>query len=132
MKTDPLLLPGKVYGISKNRCPIYSRIAVRNQQESVSALCRNHCPLYAGITVRNQQESVSALRRNHCPDWPGITVRIVQEYALISYLFNKITIIKLQSQVYVYFKKTVNYHMQVLLTHVGYVQKKLIDVEFDK
>jgi len=60
MKIDPLLLPGKVSGISKNRCPIYS-----------------------GITVRNQQESVSALRRNHCPDWPGITVRIGQEYALV-------------------------------------------------
>jgi len=32
MKIDPLLLPGKVSGISKNRCPIYSGITVRNQQ----------------------------------------------------------------------------------------------------
>jgi len=58
MKMEPLLLPGKVSGISKNRCPLYAR-----------------------ITVRNQQESMSALRKNHCPEWPGITVRIGQEYA---------------------------------------------------
>jgi len=44
MKIDPLLLPGKVSGISKNRCPIYSGITVRNQQEPVSALLENHCP----------------------------------------------------------------------------------------
>lgn len=60
MKIDPLLLPGKVSGISKNRCPIYS-----------------------GITVRNQQEPLSDLRRNQCPESAGITVRIGQEYALM-------------------------------------------------
>ena len=60
MKDDPILLPGLVSGISKNRCP----------------LC-------AGIAVRNQQESVSALRKNHCPEWPGISVRFGQEYAIL-------------------------------------------------
>jgi hypothetical protein len=60
MKIDPLLLPGKVSGISKNRCP-----------EST------------GTSVRFAQESLSGISRNHCPDWPGITVRIGQEYALL-------------------------------------------------
>ena len=59
MINELILLPGKVSGISKNRCP----------------LC-------AGIAVRNQQESVSALRKNHCPEWPGISVRFGQEYAI--------------------------------------------------
>jgi len=58
MKDQTLLLPGMVSGISRNRCPLYARIA-----------------------VRNQQESVSALRKNHCPEWPGISVRFAQEYA---------------------------------------------------
>jgi hypothetical protein len=64
MKIDPLLLPGKVSGISKNRCPIYSGITVRNQQETVSALRKNHCPESAGISVRFTQESLSGLGKN--------------------------------------------------------------------
>jgi len=47
----------------------------------VSGISKNRCPLCAGIAVRNQQESVSALRKNHCPEWPGISVRFGQEYA---------------------------------------------------
>jgi len=58
MKDETLLLPGMMSGISRNRCPLCARIA-----------------------VRNQQESVSALRKNHCPEWPGISVRFAQEYA---------------------------------------------------
>jgi len=41
MKIDPLLLPGKVSGISKNRCPIYSGITVRIGQELLSGLGKN-------------------------------------------------------------------------------------------
>jgi len=64
MKMEPLLLPGKVSGISKNRCPLYARITVRNQQESMSALRKNHCPDWPGITVRFTQESLSGLGKN--------------------------------------------------------------------
>lgn len=47
--------------------------------EYVSGISKNHCPLYPGITVRNHQESVSVLRKNHCPEWAGIGVRFGRE-----------------------------------------------------
>ena len=51
----------------------------------LSGISKNHCPFYARIAVRNQQESVSALRKNLCPEWTGITVRFAQEYAVEAY-----------------------------------------------
>jgi hypothetical protein len=56
-----LLLPGMLSAFSKNHCPDCAGISVRIKQESVSVFSKN--------AVRNQQESLSGLGKNmHLPD----------------------------------------------------------------
>lgn len=49
----------------------------------------NHCPVYTRTAVRNEQESLSDLRKNHCPESARISVRFMQEYALIAAIWDK-------------------------------------------
>ena len=51
-----LLLPGMLSAFSKNHCPDCAGISVRIKQESVSVFSKN--------AVRNQQESLSGLGKN--------------------------------------------------------------------
>jgi len=51
-----LLLPGMLSAFSKNQCPDCAGITVRIKQESVSVFSKN--------AVRNQQESLSGLGKN--------------------------------------------------------------------
>lgn len=51
-----LLLPGMLSAFSKNQCPDCAGFSVRIKQESLSVFSKN--------AVRNQQESLSGLGKN--------------------------------------------------------------------
>lgn len=85
MKINPLLLTEKMSGISKNRCPIYSRITVQKlagtsvhfTQESLSGLGKNmqYRTKFFFLGSNSLSSSLSVLLPNSWLKWPFLSTR---------------------------------------------------------